>query len=307
MAKKKIVIELRGVEFVNKRAEVMLMTILKLLREKYGDSVQIVMERNIRVPVSKLKENNIDVKFFFRKFGIKWEEIGKFFPFLLKPLGFVLPNKIDVVLDGSGFAFGDQWGANYARQRIANFLPLWKRNNAKVVLLPQAFGPFQDEELRKVMTKIIDGVDLIFAREEQSFEYLQEINPTDKIQLAPDFTNLIKGYVPADFDRVHNRIAIVPNYKMIEQRLSEEGYLHFLCEVAKHLTGKGEKPFFLIHEGSRDRAIAEKANTLLEREINVVHYQDPLAIKGVIGQCDLIVCSRFHGVVSALSQAVPCI
>lgn len=307
MRKKNIVIELRGVEFVNKGAELMLMTILKLLRDRYGDTVQIVMERNKRVPISKLKENSIYVKFFFRKFGIKWEEIGRFFPFLLKPMGFILPNKIDIIMDGSGFAFGDQWGANYARHRIANFLSLWKRNNSKIILLPQAFGPFEDIDLREVMADVIEGVDLIFAREEQSYGYLTAVKLSDKIKLAPDFTNLIKGYVPEDFNRQENRIAIVPNYKMIEQRLSESDYLHFLCEIAQHLKAKGDKPFFLIHEGSKDRTIAEKANELIREKINIIDYQDPLAVKGIIGQCDFIICSRFHGVVSALSQAVPCI
>lgn len=307
MKSKKLIIELRGVEFVNKGAELMLMTLIKLLREKYKENVQIVMERNKRVPIKKLKENNIYIKFFFRKFGIEWEKIGKYFSFALKPLGFIMPHKINVVMDASGFAFGDQWGANYAHQRMGKYLSQWKNNGAKVILLPQAFGPFEDAALKTEMENIIQNVDLIFAREKQSYEYLKILSSSDKIKLAPDFTNLIKGYIPNDFLRDVNRVAIIPNYKMFEKRLSEKEYLNFLVNVANYLSKRDMKPFFLIHEGSRDRDIAENANELLHNKINIVHYEDPLIVKGIIGACDFIICSRFHGVVSSLSQSIPCL
>lgn len=48
-------------------------------------------------------------------------------------------------------------------------------------------------------------------------------------------------------------------------------------------------------------------NTLLENPLEIIIDPDPLIIKGIISTAFFIVCSRFHGVVSALSQGVPCI
>src|SRR5690606_3971596 len=46
------------------------------------------------------------------------------------------------VLDASGFAFSDQWGPEVA-QWLVQELNSKKNRRQKLVLLPQAFGPFQ--------------------------------------------------------------------------------------------------------------------------------------------------------------------
>lgn len=307
MIKKRLVIELRGVDFVNKGAELMLNAIRTILLERYPDVI-FVMQKNPRAPVAELSKNNIYIKFLFRNFRINWEKIARVLPkTLLLDRNYVLPQDIDLVLDGSGFAFGDQWGAQYAQKRLGNDIVKWKKEGKKIILLPQAFGPFNDQALHEVMQKIINHSDLIFAREKQSYEYMNGISASSKIKLAPDFTNLINGVVPKDFDSTKNDVAIIPNYKMIEKILSKEEYLAFLNETVLALLENGKQPYFLIHEGEKDRSIAEEANMKLAKPIPLFHYSNPLAVKGIISTASFIICSRFHGVVSALSQGVPCL
>jgi len=87
-------------------------------------------------------------------------------------------------------------GAKYANKRIGSKISAWHKEGKKVILLPQAFGSFEDEELKDVMKKIIANADLVFAREKQSLKYLRRISEKNNIILAPDFTNLIEGKVP---------------------------------------------------------------------------------------------------------------
>lgn len=294
-----MVIELRGVEFVNKGAELMLHAIMQKVKENVPDPT-FVMELTQRVPAEKLSEHNIYVK----KSGAK----AKFIPgFIRKKLRFILDKEINVVLDASGFAFGDQWGAKKADKRIGS-ISTWREEGKKVILLPQAFGPFNDHALKLVMKKMIANADLIFAREKQSYEYIRRISEKNNIIQAPDFTNLLKGKVPENFDATDRQVAIIPNYKMIEMKGDEDNlYTNFLLVAINKINTLGLKPYFLIHEGERDIQIAKKVNSLLEKPLEIIINPDPAIIKGIISTAFFIVCSRFHGVVSALSQSVPCI
>jgi colanic acid/amylovoran biosynthesis protein len=302
-----MIFELRGVEFVNKGAELMLQAIVQEVRREFP-SATFVMEKSDRVPTDKIRANGFFKKFAVRKIGLDLTGVGGLLPSsLLRRFGYVHPNDIDVVLDGSGFAFGDQWGQRYAEQRMGRLIDSWKNKGKRVILLPQAFGPFEDNGLKSVMEEIVSKADIIFAREKQSYKYLTALSNSANIKQAPDFTNLIKGRVPVDFDPTVNQVAIIPNYKMIEKKMGEAVYLNFLKEAVQMVRQHGLLPYFLIHEGKRDIAIAEKVNLLLADPITVVHYEDPLIIKGIISTAKYIICSRFHGVVSALSQGVPCL
>jgi len=305
-----MIIELRGVEFVNKGAELMLQAILQKMRQTTPDVI-FVMEKTARTPIAKLKENNILMKVHYIKYRVNWAFLGHMIPkSLLRNKGYILSRDIDVVFDGSGFAFGDQWGAAKAGMRLANKIIEWKAQGKKIIMLPQAFGPFTDSELINKMKIITENADIIFARDKISYDYLTKLASNDRnIILKPDFTNLIKGIVPSYFDASKYGVAIIPNSKMIETATKEgsTAYLNLMEKIIIMLKENGKKPFFLIHEGKTDIHIADQINNKLSEKIPVLQEDDPLVVKGIIGSSSAVVTSRFHGLVSCLSQSIPCL
>ncbi|MDN3204760.1 polysaccharide pyruvyl transferase family protein [Algoriphagus sediminis] len=302
-----MLIELRGVEFVNKGAELM----LHAITEKLSDSiehVEFVMEANSRVPVEKLKENHILRKANFIKKGVNLTSVFDAIPSrVLKRKGLAKQKKVDVILDASGFAYGDKWGAKKAGQRTADHIKSWKKEGKKVILLPQAFGPFSDEDLKQKMKVILEESDLVFARDSVSKSHLMGLGNYASIHEAPDFTNLVSGISPEkDFSK---KIGIIPNQKMTEtgEEDAEKMYLDYLRKTIELLQDKGEIPFFLIHESAHDAQIAEAINSVLKNPIEVLMQQNPLKVKGIIGNSKAVITSRFHGLVSALCQSVPCL
>lgn len=164
--------------------------------------------------------------------------------------GVVLDKEVDVVIDAAGFAYSDQWGDEPSIE-LAQSAKRWARNGTRVILLPQALGPFTSEKIRTAMQGVVEHADLIFARERISFEHLTDlVGQRDNIRQAPDFTNLISGVLPANFDVEQNRFCIVPNCRMLDKtdQATRDAYLPFLIECTRYLLEKGARPFVLVHE-----------------------------------------------------------
>lgn len=304
-----MVIELRGVEFVNKGAELMLYAIIDQVSSSLPE-VKFAMEVNARSPKSKLDELGIFEKARLVKKGMDLTFAYKLLPKKSRmQKRIVLDSEIDVVLDGSGFAFGDKWGAKKAGKRIADHIIQWKRQGKKTILLPQAFGPFTSSELQDKMKIILQNADLVAARDKVSLENLKKLGVGDSnLMLAPDFTNLISGELPDRLKEEQFDVAIIPNQKMLETSSEADNlaYPGFLREVIKLLQAQGRAPFFLIHEAN-DKTLADLILAQLEQKIPVVAESNPLIVKGIIGKCHAVITSRFHGLVSALSQGIPCL
>src|SRR5690606_6269956 len=64
------------------------------------------------------------------------------------------------------------------------------------------------------------------------------------------------------------------------------------------------RPFVLVHEGQNDLRLAEQLSAAVGG-INIIRESGALEIKGILGACSGTLGSRFHGLVSALSQGVP--
>ncbi|MCG6221254.1 polysaccharide pyruvyl transferase family protein, partial [Vibrio diabolicus] len=61
------------------------------------------------------------------------------------------------------------------------------------------------------------------------------------------------------------------------------------------------------HEGKHDGELCEKVKAATPHSIEIIQETNPLKVKGLIGSSRGIICSRFHGCVSALTQGIPCV
>lgn len=223
----------------------------------------------------------------------------------------VLPSQeIDVLLDTSGFAYGDHWGVQKLQQRLGQRLSTWKGPDRRAILLPQALGPFKRPGMAKAFRTAMDHLDLAFVRDRVSDEYVSAVVRTEhrsKLSRAPDFTNLLNPPLPSQLSELRGLSAVIPNEKLVTGRPPEarSNYLRFLALTISSLRRSGREPFILVHEGALDRQIAAEVNALLDRRVRVVEDASSLVTKSVIAAADLVISSRYHGLVSALSSGVP--
>jgi len=301
-----MIIELKGIATNNKGAHLMLLSILEeFSKRKKSETFCTVPRPGMEYKSAGL--HNILLKENFRGRKIPWTTVmGLLSKKIRRNYGLILDSEISVILDGSGFAYGDFWGANKVHSRLGNFLDGKTGSKSRLILLPQAFGPFDKPKVKDAFEKVVDKATLIFARDEVSYNHLvSNYGERDNIKQAPDFTNLLDSGESVIYPE--GNICIIPNYKMIPKEDDRKSYYIFLKEVVEYIKNNGKLPYFLIHEGERDKKIAEDINEMLDFPIQIVEPFDAVEIKNRIKSADLIIVSRFHGLVSALSQGVPAI
>jgi polysaccharide pyruvyl transferase WcaK-like protein len=227
-------------------------------------------------------------------------------------LGVVRAADVAGVVDASGFAYGDQWGPART-ERAAEAATRMRRAGKRVVLLPQAFGPFSGARIRAAAGRLVEQADLVFARDRVSLAALHELGArSDHIALAPDFTNALHASGSPDeptggTGETQQPAYIVPNVKVLQHvdPAAGEAYVPFLAACVRAIEARGVRAVILVHESHDDEALARRLNDAVGSRLEVVGNDDPLALKALIGRSRLVVGSRFHALVAALSQAVP--
>jgi polysaccharide pyruvyl transferase WcaK-like protein len=216
-------------------------------------------------------------------------------------------SEINVILDASGFAYGDAWPTKKLKHRLAETILRRKEGKPLVILLPQAFGPFSDPSARKLIRAAVPSADLAFARDDASLSFLEEAIGAESPSLrrAPDFTNLLQA--PAVEDEAHICASwIVPNTKVEERALSEDSsYINFLIQSVNSLRSRGLEPKILIHEGPRDEAVARELNRRLDTPLHVYRPDCAIKAKSVLAHARCVISSRYHALVSSLAAGVP--
>jgi hypothetical protein len=223
--------------------------------------------------------------------------------------GLVTESDVSAVLDASGFAYGDQHGPDRAR-RMAGRAARLKKQGKKVVLMPQALGPFEDQRVATQARRLFGLADLVYARDEESEGHARRLlGDAPNLRRAPDFTIPLAGELPPSFDAGGRYACLVPNWRMQQSTAAAIGasYVPFLDACVRLLEARGLRVLVVIHEAAGDREVAHQLASAVGHELHIVDEPDPLKLKGILGHSWLVVGSRFHALVGALSSAVPAI
>ncbi len=299
-------IQIDGIGTVNKGAELMLYATLEQIERKYPEAIvicntptrlkNIITSVNVRQPL-RFKIGKYPIAIINR---LHLFQFTKYFP----------PRSLDLLLDASGFRLGDQWASSTAEiVSLEKYYRKLKAKGTKIILLPQAFGPFKTKAGKHSVDIINKYADLIIARDSVSKKYLLDAGGVpDKIRQFTDFTALLKGILPKKYYTIKDAVCIIPNKKMISHTsLNSKNYIDFLVIIIKHLKNQGHKVFLLNHEGDKDLQICKLINKQFDNSLTIVTDLNAKETKGVIGASHLVISSRYHGVASALNQGVPCL
>lgn len=305
-----MVVQVIGVGFKNKGAELMLYAVMQHLKSHFPEVIVTV----------DLRCGSFRQRSRVGLYHLAWLHSRKF-PYMASIIDILtrlIPKKIrdvlkvvcfyevDMVLDASGFVYSDHQDSIHSL-RMKNYSRNIKQAGKRLIMLPQAFGPFEKKQIREAMFTILGNADLVFARDTISLQHLLNLHSnSENIKKSPDFTCLVSGTCPVYFNPEIRRPCVVPNYRMIDRTTSDVGekYISFLMICINHLIQHDLDPFILVHEDN-DLVFSKEIQQKLCGKVEIIHESNPISIKGILGVCSVVISSRYHGLISALSQGVP--
>ena len=314
-------LEIHGAGFQNKGAQLMLRAVLGRLATAepvvhacmsptpaapYRDRAQYGLFQIFPIPLGRRQRS-------FRPRFLASRAIGSVLPGpWLEPFGLVTYSELQGLLDLSGYAFGDVFSWRQARA-VALRAEYFSRRGLPVVFLPQMVGPFDRTDTAREFRRICAASSAFFVRDEASLAAAIAAGASEeKIQLAPDLT-IFEEPDPLLVQRIEDEpfALLVPNRNVLTKDGHGWGehYLDRLVAAGKLLQARKVTVRVLIHGAEADDApLAEVLTERLDLDPSrILTDADPTRLKAWIARAELIVASRFHAVVAALSTGTPSI
>jgi len=311
-----------GGGFINKGAEAMVLTTAHAIKKRFKN-VKIFIPVESQSSIKARENGLIPVK----KDNIK-SKLGRLFN---KIRSAYLYLKCKTFIDVGGYQFGDPWGEKLA-ERKAIMVKRCNRLGNQVFFMPQAWGPFSSPGIINTVRSIIETATLSYVRDKTSMSEVKKImgKDTSKVRFAHDIAWNFQGAeldlgrkLINDIGLTANKnkliICVTPNlrvYERFEGIGHKNKYMQFLKKIVEHLCLKFSAEVILLGHELRqnnsiindDRILCNYLLSMLESSLPVGHLNKVLRateIKAVIGNCNLLVTSRYHALIAALSQGIP--
>lgn len=311
-----------GGGFVNKGAEAMALTVAHAIRKSLPD-VDIYMQIESR-DFQQARDNGLlPVKGDRPTSGVSW--------LASKIRTAKTLYKCSAIIDVGGYQFGDPWGKK-ATWRKTRYIKRCAKFENLIFFMPQAWGPFSSPGIRDAIQSVVDTATLCYVRDKTSMAALEDVVGKDcpKIRFAHDIAWNFQGadlpigqQLIRDTELPENNksitICLTPNMKIYE-RCSGVGqgneYIRFFGQIIEHICSEHNARVVLMghklrpdnSENKDDRTLCNYLLSSLEKSMPVAHIDRILTaaeVKSVIGNCDLLISSRYHALIAALSQGIP--
>ncbi len=238
-------------------------------------------------------------------------------------------NKINALVDISGFALSSKWG-NVIPDWYTDNIILAKKYNIPVYLMPQSFGPFDYTpdimpEIKSLLSEILQYPRIIFSRETEGFDMLNNIFGPHNVKLSADLVlqnsgideeNIFNSRPVLDIPNIDSDMplaGVVPNMRCLDKgRASRDKILANYKAIIQFIISQGFKVVLFRHSredlefcGMIKNLFPSDNNNnniiLIDKEFSCLEYNE------FVKKFNFLICSRFHGLVHAYKNIIPCI
>ena len=318
-----------GGELFNKGAQAMTFVAVDECRKRFPDhEIYLLSTQDIQRPEKEKKQYNFR---FMGWYPLKFAKAQK--SFFLRTLCRILNageyqeamdiyKQCDLMIDISGYALGSNWGYAHCNNYL-DHLEYARSFHIPVYLMPQSFGPFDFEgndagAMQDRIRTNLAYVRKICAREQEGYDELTSRYGLDNVELKTDIVLNNKGIDLQNIYKVlpdlsipkleANSIGIIPNERMLDFS-SEKELLDLYHNILKEMISQ-DRTVYIISHSTSDLGLCRKIKALYPTEDRVVLFENDFSCieyTELIKQLDFVVASRFHSIVHAYKEGVPCV
>lgn len=315
-----------GANFGNKGAQSMLFTTVAVLRRNYPDA-RIIFAHRDKNPV--LNGKFLLEEVYLNKYRLKVSSdvvdinIPKEASWGSGEKTIQAIKNADLIVDISGFVLGSKWGVAASRAYL-KVIKLARKFNVPMILMPQSFGPFDfgknQESMDAAIADAMAYPKKIFAREHDGFVSLREKYKLKNVQFHPDIVlsspkidlaDIYKEVPKITVPKVLSSscVGIVPNMRSFDHGGNPWQTIQTFYEIINFLLQEG-KLVYLFRHSREDIIPCQWLKSLFADDERVILWKESFSCfeyDEVCRQFEFLIIGRFHGIVHAYRNNIPCL
>lgn len=192
------------------------------------------------------------------------------------------------------------------------------KRKVPVVFAPQSFGPFPAPLQKRLTAHVLRRAALVLAREDVSVDILEECGvPKGQVRRAVDSGFAFAPVTSSDW---RARLGVDATARLVgitaRQWLApaaQERYERALAATIDSVQASGARVLMIPqvstdYLGDDDRIVERRvAGYCTTPLLRIDDRFDHIDLKGVYGECSMLIGTRFHSVIFSLTSGVPCV
>ena len=315
-----------GAHLKNAGAESMTCIVAKEMMEKYPTCELVFATTDKHMTAVKGKvmpysfptkyKNVLDVKDFLFMALLNTYESEEYFHII---------ENTKLIIDISGYSLTTKFGVSSIYSYIHRIY-IAEKYKIPYYISPQSFGPFTFPNIwskvicTMLMKKFLKYPKVIYAREKAGYDTMKKYcnnNLKYKLDMVLLYEKKIeRNYVLKNAENSNiteksyeRAVALVPNEKILNKTANGREYIVALKEAIDHLLSKGYE-IHIIPGCELDVRLCRKLKNAFEMSEKVVLYEKYLNCEEYIisiRQYDFVISSRYHAIVHAYRESIPCV
>ena len=233
----------------------------------------------------------------------------------------VIYRNTDLFVDVSGYALGSNWNTKICNDYL-DAIEHALAYNIPVYLMPQSFGPFdyttgEGRAIDDRTCRLFPKVKHIFAREQEGYDALVSRYGLTNVTLTHDMvlTSKIMDYSIALREKPvlqlpeisENSIALIPNVRVGDTGVNNPLTVY---SAAIHCALEKGLQVYITRHSNEDVELCEALKAAFaddDRVVLLAQDHSCMEFNELVKKFRFVVASRFHAIVHALKNGIPCV